>query len=70
MEYDISVTRNDDGTFTAECPSILGCVRVGSTELEVEKNIRKPNPVAWGRSCPGTLLLKIADNNDESILSV
>ncbi len=40
MKFMITVFRDEDGMFIAECPSIPGCVSQGKTEKEVEKNIR------------------------------
>jgi predicted RNase H-like HicB family nuclease len=41
MKFLITVFRDEDGVFIAECPSIPGCVSQGRTELEAEKNIQK-----------------------------
>jgi len=40
MKFIITVFRDEDGMFIAECPSIPGCVSQGKTEREAEKNIR------------------------------
>ncbi|HEX7320398.1 MAG TPA: type II toxin-antitoxin system HicB family antitoxin [bacterium] len=40
MKFIITVFRDEDGMFIAECPSIPGCVSQGKTEKEAEKNIR------------------------------
>lgn len=37
----ITLSRDEDGTFVAECPSIPGCVSQGRTEAEAERNIRQ-----------------------------
>jgi predicted RNase H-like HicB family nuclease len=36
----ITIYRDEDGVFIAECPSIPGCVSQGKTEEEAEQNIR------------------------------
>lgn len=41
MKFFITVFRDEDGMFIAECPSIPGCVSQGKTEQEAEKNIQE-----------------------------
>lgn len=41
MTFLIAITRDEDGMFVAECPSIPGCVSQGETEEEAESNIRE-----------------------------
>jgi len=40
MRFIITIYRDEDGMYIAECPSIPGCVSQGKTEQEVEKNIQ------------------------------
>ena len=40
MKFVITLFRDEDGVFIAECPSIPGCVSQGKTEQEAEANIR------------------------------
>jgi len=40
MKFIITIFRDEDGVFIAECPSIPGCVSQGKTEQEAEDNIR------------------------------
>lgn len=40
MKFIITIFRDEDGTYIAECPSIPGCVSQGKTEKEAEKNIQ------------------------------
>ena len=40
MKLLITICRDEDGVFIAECPSIPGCVSQGCTEQEAEANIR------------------------------
>jgi len=40
MKFIITIFRDEDGVFVAECPSIPGCVSQGKTEQEAETNIR------------------------------
>jgi predicted RNase H-like HicB family nuclease len=41
MKLLITIYRDEDGAFIAECPSIPGCVSQGKTEPEAEQNIRE-----------------------------
>ena len=41
MKFLITMSRDEDGVFIAECPSIPGCVSQGRTDLEAENNIQK-----------------------------
>ena len=40
MKFIITLFRDEDGVFVAECPAIPGCVSQGNTEAEAEANIR------------------------------
>ena len=40
MEFAISIWRDEDGMYIAECPAIPGCVSQGKTEAEAELNVR------------------------------
>ena len=40
MKFTVTITRDEDGMFIAECPSIPGCVSQGKTEEEVQHNIQ------------------------------
>lgn len=40
MKFLITMFRDEDGMYVAECPSILGCVSQGRTEEEAERNVR------------------------------
>jgi predicted RNase H-like HicB family nuclease len=39
MKFTVTITRDEDGMFIAECPSIPGCVSQGKTEEEAQHNI-------------------------------
>jgi predicted RNase H-like HicB family nuclease len=39
MKFAVSIYRDEDGMYIAECPAIPGCVSQGRTEAEVEANI-------------------------------
>ena len=39
MKFTISISSDEDGMYTADCPSIPGCVSQGRTESEAEANI-------------------------------
>ena len=41
MKFTITITRDEDGTYVAECPSIPGCVSQGKTEQDAERNIEE-----------------------------
>lgn len=40
MKFLITIFRDEDGTYVAECPSIPGCVSQGRTQEEAELNIQ------------------------------
>lgn len=40
MIFTITITRDEDGMYVAECPAIPGCVSQGKTEAEAEANIQ------------------------------
>ncbi len=39
MKFTVSIYRDEDGVYIAECPAIPGCVSQGETESEAETNI-------------------------------
>ena len=41
MKFIITIYRDEDGVFIAECPSIPGCVSQGKTEKQAQKNIQE-----------------------------
>lgn len=40
MIFTITITRDEDGIYVAECPAIPGCVSQGKTEAEAQTNIQ------------------------------
>jgi len=40
MKFIITLFKDEDGIYIAECPSIPGCVSQGKTEKEAESNIQ------------------------------
>lgn len=40
MTFTITITRDEDGMYIAECPAIPGCVSQGKTEAEAQSNIQ------------------------------
>ncbi len=40
MTFTITITRDEDGIYIAECPAIPGCVSQGKTETEAQANIQ------------------------------
>ena len=41
MKLLITITRDEDGAFIAECPAIPGCVSQGTTEQEAQANVQE-----------------------------
>ena len=41
MKLLVTIDRDEDGLYVAECPSIPGCVSQGKTEKEALKNVRE-----------------------------
>ena len=39
MKFVVSISRDEDGVFIAQCPALPGCVSQGNTEAEAELNI-------------------------------
>ncbi|MBI4906436.1 MAG: type II toxin-antitoxin system HicB family antitoxin [Acidobacteria bacterium] len=39
MKFTVTIYRDEDGVYIAECPSVPGCVSQGMTEAEAESNI-------------------------------
>ena len=39
MKLSVTIYRDEDGVYIADCPSIPGCVSQGATEVEAEANI-------------------------------
>ncbi len=41
MKFLITITRDEDGMYIADCPAIPGCMSQGKTEEEAQKNIQE-----------------------------
>jgi predicted RNase H-like HicB family nuclease len=41
MKLSVTLERDEDGIWVAECPSIPGCVSQGKTKTEALKNIKE-----------------------------
>ena len=41
MKFMITLDRDEDGAWVAECPSIPGCVSQGESRREAEENVRE-----------------------------
>ena len=41
MKLRVTIVRDEDGMFVAECPAIPGCISQGRTETEAVCNIRE-----------------------------
>jgi predicted RNase H-like HicB family nuclease len=39
MKFVVTVDRDEDGVFVAECPAIPGCISQGKTEKEALRNV-------------------------------
>ena len=40
MNFMITIMRDEDGLYIAECPAIPGCVSQGKTEAEAQANVQ------------------------------
>ena len=40
MKFRISIEKDEDGIFVAECPTLPGCVSQGNTRMEAINNIK------------------------------
>lgn len=43
MKFDITLARDEDGMFVAECPAIPGCVSQGRTADDAMRNVGTPS---------------------------
>ena len=41
VKFVITISRDEDGAFIAECPAIPGCVSQGKTEEEAQANVQE-----------------------------
>ena len=41
MKFSVTIDRDEDGVWVAECPSIPGCVSQGRTKSEAMKYVQK-----------------------------
>ncbi|MEQ1861471.1 MAG: type II toxin-antitoxin system HicB family antitoxin [Chthoniobacteraceae bacterium] len=41
MKFNVTIERDEDGVFVAECPAIPGCVSQGGTHEEALTNVRE-----------------------------
>ena len=41
MKFTITLTRDEDGMYISECPSIPGCISQGRSKREALRNIRE-----------------------------
>ena len=41
MKFVVTLEKDEDGVFVAECPAIPGCLSQGRTEREALRNVRK-----------------------------
>ncbi len=63
MKLMITLYKDEDGVFIAECPSIPGCVSQGKTEQDALNNVRQAIKecleVRAGLGLPNTVALEI-----------
>jgi len=41
MKFNITIERDEDGAYVAECPAIPGCISQGGTREEAMENVRE-----------------------------
>ncbi len=41
MKFQVTIDRDEDGVWVAECPAIPGCVSQGDTKAAALKNVRE-----------------------------
>ncbi len=41
MKFQVTIDRDEDGVWVAECPAIPGCVSQGDTRVAALKNVRE-----------------------------
>ena len=41
MKFTITITRDEDGMYIADCPAIPGCISQGKTEEEAQRHIQE-----------------------------
>ncbi|MCA1816341.1 MAG: type II toxin-antitoxin system HicB family antitoxin [Acidobacteria bacterium] len=41
MKFNITIDRDEDGVWIAECPAIPGCVSQGATKQEAVENVKE-----------------------------
>ena len=41
MKFQVTIERDEDGVWVAECPAIPGCVSQGDTKAEALENVRE-----------------------------
>jgi len=41
MKFQVTIDRDEDGVWVAECPAVPGCVSQGDTKAEALKNVRE-----------------------------
>lgn len=65
MKFVVTVNRDEDGAFVAECPAIPGCISQGPTEKEanVEKAIRECHEIRAGNGMPLTFAVHQVEIN-------
>ena len=65
MKITVTIDRDEDGVWVAECPQIPGCVSQGETKDEALSNVREPSA---SRSAPSGLPLTIETRQVEVAL--
>jgi len=47
MKFQVTIDRDEDGVWIAECPAIPGCVSQGANRKEALRNIEEAISFAW-----------------------
>ena len=69
MKFVVTVERDEDGVFVAECPAIPGCVSQRATEPEALKNIREAIAGCFAARAANSMPLTIAVREVEAAAS-
>ncbi|MBI3004212.1 MAG: type II toxin-antitoxin system HicB family antitoxin [Ignavibacteriales bacterium] len=65
MKFTVTIARDEDGVYIAECPAIPGCISQGKTEEEAQANIqdaiRECLAVRTEKGMPPTVTIRQVD---------
>jgi len=63
MKFSITIDREEDGTWVAECPALPGCVSQGRTKDEALANIREAIRLCMQKRAEKGMPLTVVDGN-------